>query len=135
MREIKFRARHVKTGLWWYGSSEVGYHGYKHYRVYALPEFWGYIRKGILGAKTVGQYTGLKDKNDKEIYEGDIIGLKLTGGKYVSAVIEWQDKEACFGCKWDTDTAKVRKEVGMPYLPGNLITGGRGNPWEVIGNI
>ena len=92
MRKIKFRARHSKTGEWWYGSSEVEYHPYKHYRVYALAEFWGFIRKGILDPKTVGQYIGLK-KNGVEVYDGDVLSPVKRLEKYGNQLVQYQIEE------------------------------------------
>jgi uncharacterized phage protein (TIGR01671 family) len=116
MRNIKFRGKRLDNGEWVYGN--YVFDG-KHYITQPLSASHRLIE---VDPATVGQFTGLPDKNGKEIYEGDVLGA---GDRIIN--VKWNGPCGC----WDTYL--------ISYNGPRSSNGISASEWEfraeVIGNI
>jgi len=114
-REIKFKIWTKRKSKWYQRIIEIVF-GRKKNSFGDLPV----LSKG----SKIFQFTGLKDDNGKDIYEGDIVIALNSDNKYKS-IVEWDEKDGRWGFK--------SIKCGNMSFSYNLTYGC--SRWEICGNI
>ena len=114
MRQIKFRAQDIASNKWLYGDL-------RHHKDDVCIFEQGGTKGEQVKRDTVGQFTGLRDINGKDIYEGDILDVSYADE---DSYLEVRFVRGVFAFLWNGDLDDE--------FPCNAPT----HEWaEVVGNI
>lgn len=132
MREILFRGKCKETGNWYVGNliHRTEFYGdpVDDYHILHIGEFdCDYYDSTEVIPNTIGQLTGLYDKNGKKIFEGDIVKTKY--GRL--CIVVWFASPVHNG--WDLESIRTFENCMIEYpSPFDLYCK---DNLEVVGNI
>ena len=120
-RQIKFRGKTINEGEWVYGDLE--YNRAKNIaRIHTYDEKGEYLMQHLVEPESVGQFSGLLDKNDSPIYEGDIVeAYDLDEELAFMGAVRYALPDAAFGIDKGTGASLGPFEGNMTYkVVGNF---------------
>lgn len=132
MREILFRGKRTDNGEWvegFYVRATNHWHKFGVHddwlitRSFANGGYFNVAQRYAVDPSTVGQFTGLFDKNGSRVFEGDVVRVFYDFNKYIYVVV------------WDQEEFDFKATNGEENYAGHYVYFGCCEQIEVVGNI
>lgn len=136
-REFEFRGQCVLNGEWLYGDLEYSRNDKDVVRIHTYNDDGSYKQQCLVVPDSVGQFTGMKDKHGKKIFEVDVVRrMDSAFGSVDTGVVKYDCHLGAFILEYESygRTYQSTFKDGFSYNDGKCTIEGAYS-YEVIGNV